>query len=93
MNNFPFHPFSPYARPYFPRRNPYIAPPLPSDFPEEETIPPEEPFEETEEPLFEILGIRLFYDDILLLCLIFFLYSEGIQDTYLFLALILLLLS
>ena len=93
MNNIPFYPFSPYARPYFPRRNPYSAPPLPPDFPKEEELPPEEPQAMPEEPIFEILGIRLFYDDILLICLIFFLYSEGIQDTYLFLALVLLLLS
>lgn len=93
MNNFPFYPFSPYARPYFPRRNPYIAPPLPPDFPKEEPPREEKPSKTSEEPLFEIFGIQLFYDDILLICLIFFLYSEGIQDTYLFLALILLLLS
>lgn len=42
---------------------------------------------------FEIFGIKLFFDDILLICLIFFLYSEGIKDQYLFIALILLLLS
>ena len=43
--------------------------------------------------LFEILGIKLYFDDILLICLIFFLYNEGVQDEYLFIALILLLLS
>lgn len=42
---------------------------------------------------FEILGIKLHSDDILLLCLIFFLYKEGVQDEYLFIALIMLLLS
>lgn len=46
-----------------------------------------------EEPLFEIFGIKLYFDDILLICLIFFLYNEGVQDQYLFIALILLLLS
>ncbi len=46
-----------------------------------------------EENLFEILGIKLYSDDILLLCLIFFLYKEGVQDEYLFIALIMLLLS
>lgn len=45
------------------------------------------------EPIFEIFGIRLFFDDILIIFLIFFLYNEGIQDTQLFIALILLLLS
>lgn len=47
----------------------------------------------TDEPLFEIFGIKLYFDDILLVCLIFFLYNEGVQDPYLFIALILLLLS
>ena len=44
-------------------------------------------------PMFEIFGIQLYFDDILLICLIFFLYTEGVQDEYLFIALILLLLS
>lgn len=51
----------------------------------------EEPIDE--QPLFEIFGIKLYFDDILLICLIFFLYNEGVQDQYLFIALILLLLS
>lgn len=42
---------------------------------------------------FEILGIKLYFDDILLICLIFFLYNEGVKDESLFIALILLLLS
>ena len=43
--------------------------------------------------LFEILGIKLYFDDLLLICLIFFLYTEGVQDQILFIALILLLLG
>lgn len=43
--------------------------------------------------VFEIFGIKLHFDDILLICLIFFLYSEGVKDDYLFISLILLLLS
>lgn len=43
--------------------------------------------------IFEIFGIKLYFDDILLICLIFFLYNEGVQDQYLFIVLILLLLS
>lgn len=42
---------------------------------------------------FEIFGLKLYLDDILLLCLIFFLYNEGVKDTELFISLILLLLS
>jgi len=42
---------------------------------------------------FEFLGIKLFFDDVLLICLIFFLYTEGVKDQYLFIILVLLLLS
>lgn len=54
----------------------------------------EEPSSNTEDsPLFQIFGIDLYYDDILLVCLILFLYQEGVKDEGLFIALILLLLS
>ena len=43
--------------------------------------------------IFEIFGLKLYFDDILLICLIFFLYNEGVKDQYLFISLILLLLS
>ena len=43
--------------------------------------------------IIEILGIKLHQDDILLICLIFFLYQEGVKDDFLFIVLILLLLS
>lgn len=46
-----------------------------------------------EKPFFNLFGISLYFDDILLICLIFFLYQEGVKDQNLFLALILLLLS
>ena len=42
---------------------------------------------------FDIFGIRLYFDDILILCLLFFLYQEDVQDQFLFVALLLLLLS
>ena len=47
----------------------------------------------SESALFEVFGMKLYFDDILLICLIFFLYNEGVQDQYLFISLILLLLS
>ena len=50
-------------------------------------------FTDMEEPIFEILGIQLYLDDIIILGLLFFLYQEGVQDEMLFIALILLLLS
>lgn len=43
--------------------------------------------------IFEIFGIKLYFDDILLIALIFFLYNEGVEDNLLFISLILLLLS
>lgn len=50
-------------------------------------------FHDIEEPIFEILGIELYLDDIIILGLLFFLYQEGVQDEMLFISLILLLLS
>ncbi len=47
----------------------------------------------TDEPCFSLFGINLYFDDILLVCLIWFLYDEGVKDEGLFIALILLLLS
>lgn len=42
---------------------------------------------------FELFGLKLYSDDILLICLIIFLYQEGVKDDELFISLILLLLS
>lgn len=42
---------------------------------------------------FNFLGINFAFDDILLLCLLFFLYSEGVEDEILYIVLILLLLG
>ena len=46
-----------------------------------------------DEQYFDIFGIRLYFDDILILCLLFFLYEENVNDQLLFMALLLLLLS
>ena len=42
---------------------------------------------------FEIFGLRLHFDDVLIICILLFLYNEKVQDEELFLCLILLLLS
>lgn len=42
---------------------------------------------------FEIFGLKLHFDDLLIIALLFFLYQEDVKDTYLYIALILLLLS
>ena len=50
-------------------------------------------FCDIEEPIFEVLGISLYLDDIIIIGLLFFLYQEGVQDEMLYIALIMLLLS
>ena len=42
---------------------------------------------------FEIFGIKLYFDDILILCLLYVLYKEEVHDEMLFFALVLLLIS
>ena len=49
--------------------------------------------ESSDEYFFEIFGLKLYFDDVLIMCLLYFLYTEGIQDQELFLCLILLLIS
>lgn len=51
------------------------------------------PLEPDDEYFFEIFGLKLYFDDVLLICLLFFLYEEGVKDQELFISLILLLLS
>lgn len=43
--------------------------------------------------LFDLFGLKLYTDDVLLVSLIYFLYSEEVKDESLFIVLILLLLS
>lgn len=43
--------------------------------------------------LFEIFGLKLYLDDALILCLLFFLYQENVKDDGLFIILVLLLLN
>lgn len=47
----------------------------------------------TDSPLFRLFGIDLYFDDILLVCLILFLYDEGVEDEWLYIVLVLLLLG
>ena len=48
---------------------------------------------EASEAFFEIFGLKLYFDDILILCILFFLYTEQVHDDELFICLILLLLT
>lgn len=54
------------------------------------------PFNESfnkNEPVLEILGLKLYLDDLIILGLLFLLYTEDVHDDILFLTLILLLIS
>ena len=50
-------------------------------------------FNDVEQPLLEIMGLKLYLDDIIIIGILFFLYNEGVKDDILFISLILLLLS
>ena len=53
----------------------------------------EEPVSSSTDSFFEILGLKLYFDDIIIICILYFLYTEKVQDTELFVCLIMLLLS
>lgn len=47
----------------------------------------------SEQPIFEIFGIKLYMDDLIIIGLLFFLYQQNVQDEMLYIILILLLFS
>lgn len=104
--SFGFPSYYRYNRRYYQKSNPYIynsTNSIPSAMTNKKSEPLKDlhschveeknSLNESNNECFEIFGIKLYYDDILLICLIFFLYNEGVQDQYLFISLILLLLS
>ena len=48
---------------------------------------------ESTEAFFEIFGLKLYFDDILIICILFFLYNENVKNEELFICLIMLLLT
>ena len=50
-------------------------------------------FKDDESVWLDLFGIKLYFDDVLILSLLFFLYKEEVKDEGLFLALVLLLIS
>ena len=103
MFPYPFFspPFEPFRRPYYARK---AAPVSSTPDIQEETSPIvmehsnnkkelEEKRGSSSHEVFELFGITLHFDDILLICLLFFLYSQGVQDEWLFISLIMLLLT
>ena len=83
-----------YYRPYNYRpRTPvtqHVPPPeevAPTPLPPSKTAKPSDPV------WLDLFGIKLYFDDVLILSLLFFLYKEEVKDEGLFLALVLLLIS
>lgn len=50
-------------------------------------------FSDFEKPVLELLGLKLYLDDLLIISLLYFLYEEDVKDETLFISLLLLLLS
>lgn len=50
-------------------------------------------FMDSDECVFELFGIKLFLDDIIIICILFFLYQENVKDEMLYIILIMLLFS
>ena len=99
MYSYPYGMYRPYYS-YYNRRSFKPSVSTEERIAEKTDVKPEEkkPFiqEENsseEKPVFEFLGFRIFSDDLLILAILFFLYSEGVQDPELFIALMLLLIS
>ena len=50
-------------------------------------------FNTSEQAIFEIFGIRIFLDDLIIIGILLFLYQEHVKDEFLYLILVLLLIS
>lgn len=47
----------------------------------------------SEQAIFEIFGLKLYLDDLIILCVLFFLYQQDVKDEMLYIILFLLLIS
>jgi len=89
----PFQYYKPFPKNnYYNNYNPHTPPPEPVIHPQEvksvpKSVKPPDPV------WLDLFGIKLYFDDILILSLLFFLYKEEVKDEGLFLALVLLLIS
>ena len=91
MPRFPGYGFpSQYFRPYNYKPSPPVSKPVP---PPEKVVSPPKPPKSPEPVWLDLFGIKLYFDDVLILSLLFFLYKEEVKDEGLFLALVMLLIS
>lgn len=96
--NIPF--FNPsyfYNRPYCYNsnitKNEHINKTPPTERIEEKKYSDKNTSNSSSEYFFELFGLHLYLDDVILICLLFFLYSENVTDDGIFICLILLLLT
>ena len=80
-----YRPRTPVTQPAPPVEKCVISPPSPPPIPK--------PTKQTDPVWLDLFGIKLYFDDVLILSLLFFLYKEDVKDEGLFLALVLLLIS
>lgn len=97
MFRFPFFGY-PYNYPYYNYYNKYMSNKLPIQESEEtkkqDSITNSKKISNTINPyIFEIFGIKIYQDDLIILGLLYFLYQEKIKDEMLYIILFLLLLS
>ena len=93
---FPFHYYRPYSKSGYSNDYAHHTPPPTPVIPPKEICPPPQLPKPTKSPdpvWFDLFGIKLYFDDVLILSLLFFLYKEEVKDEGLFLALVLLLIS
>lgn len=95
---FPY--YNPYYNMNYRKTSPYIPPKVIEEKPHKSTNETDcksnaqnKSKTSQEEPWLDIFGIKLYFDDVLILSLLYFLYTEEVKDEGLFIALILLLIS
>ena len=75
------------------RRRGYYNRPKPETEPEPEPVKEETRNSDAEPQVLELFGLKLNFDDLLIIGILFFLYNEGVKDPALFISLILLLIT
>lgn len=83
MFNFPYYPFIP-RHPYYNHSFTYAKKESPSR---------ENNSAYDDSHIFEIMGIKLYFDDLIILIILYLLYSQNVYDDMLYIILLLLLLS
>lgn len=88
---YPYQYYRPYNyKSYTPVNEPVVTP---QEVSKPSPPPPPKSVKSTDPIWFDLFGIKLYFDDVLILSLLFFLYKEEVKDECLFLALVLLLIS